>query len=335
MIRENETCLITETLNIHAWRDKLKTTRAVYHELRKTPEMVVPWWLLESDSEFFDEMVPRKEGRVSREPQRLGRIRNVKDDPLSSAEDKVSSEKCNGQVGYKQGIHEILGLIYKNILSESLEISNTNTFSLSDLEVLSLYDIKYLEHDLFFLFNKFVVGSGIISSFYQSEASLIKSIEQFNGVLMKVDQLIHYNLITKLKLDSQLWLIRFFRLLLLRELGNNLEVPSYYWDKLAAAEASTPTGVQILPELVSFSLKGDDLKLYEYGIKLNRKYASVIKISLKEGSSEKLGSMEPPKNRIEIPAASDTRKANMAFEKSRLELRLKKRAQSVLKKRET
>lgn len=437
-----KSCLITETLNIQAWRSKLKTCRTIYHDLRKKPEMSVPWWALDSDDEFFIR-VQKKTAHIPIEPQRSNRIRNVTDDPLTNELPEISPEthseirieeskdiellntiildvqrlfpgdqlfhgkhnnslkhkrqlitilfiwsKSNSLVGYKQGLHEIIGLIYKNMFDESLEIPNTNTFSFEDLEILNLYDSNFLEHDLFFLFSKFVSSSGVVAEFYQSETLLIRSIEHFNGLLMKVDQLIHYNLITKLQLDTQLWIIRFFRLLLLRELGNNLEVPSSYWDKLAAAEASSLAGVQCIPELISFSviillihlkaelalcdfaealslllhypistrlhlypnfiealfedaynlyrLRENDLKLYEYGLKLNKKYASIIKFNTeytKEDSpSKNLGAMDIGDNLLEIPNASDIKRKNMAFEKSRLEMRLKKKAQLILKK---
>ena len=45
--------------------------------------------------------------------------------------------KCNPQVGYKQGIHEILGLLYLNMHTESIEIPTTNTLSGDDLRILN------------------------------------------------------------------------------------------------------------------------------------------------------------------------------------------------------
>ena len=287
--------------------------------------------------------------------------------------------KCNVDVGYKQGIHEILGLIYKNLWSESVNISNTNTLSFEDLEILSLYDVKYLEHDLFCILNKFVANSGVMGQFYQSETALRGAIKKFNGYLMKVDQLLHYNLITKLRLDTELWSIRFFRLLLLRELGNDLAIQSSFWDKLVAAEAFSSPSHQAIPELLYFSIiillinvKADlalcdfaeamllllhypissrlhlhpnfvdllfqdayrlwtyrhtDLKLYEYGIKLNERYASVIRVSFGAESQ----SIAKGIRLNTIPSTCEIKRENSAFEKSRMENRLKKRVQLFLK----
>ncbi|QEL61548.1 hypothetical protein CJJ09_003695 [Candidozyma auris] len=158
--------------------------------------------------------------------------------------------KCNPTIGYKQGMHEILGLMFLNIRKESVSLPQTNTVSADDRQILSLYDEKYLEHDLFTIFNRFFVTSGVVSQFFASEADLMASINVFNIYLMKVDQLIHYNLVTKLRLESQLWVIRYFRLMLLRELGNDLEVPSLLWDKLAAMDAHT--GSDLVPDTIAF-----------------------------------------------------------------------------------
>lgn len=298
--------------------------------------------------------------------------------------------KCNPYVGYKQGIHEILGLIFLNLWKESINIPNTNTFSREEKAILSLYDMKYLEHDLFTIFNRFVVSSGIISQFYSTEDELMNSITVFNMYLMKVDQLIHYNLITKLRLESQLWIIRYFRLLLLRELGNDLTAPSTLWDKLAAID--THTGSSPIPDVITFliivmlihvqsdlitcdfsealslllhypiarklagdpnfidtvfaeayklsSVKKDDMRLYEVGRKLNKKYNRSMRPATGQRASTDLSrslsltpTLSPQGESLSEASGSrgDQRAEKMAFEKTRLELRLKKRAQSIIK----
>lgn len=164
--------------------------------------------------------------------------------------------KCHPTVGYKQGVHEIVGLVYMNLHRESIAIRHDITWTNEDLMILNLYDINFLPHDLFALMNQFLVQSGVITSFYESEAVLWKSIEKFNINLMKVDQLIHYNLVSQLKIESQLWIIRYFRLLLLREVAsggnhgneNDLEVALLYWDKLIC----NPHGLSSIPDLVMF-----------------------------------------------------------------------------------
>lgn len=295
--------------------------------------------------------------------------------------------KCNPQVGYKQGFHEIMGLIYINLYKEAIDVPNDSTISKDDLKILSLYDKHYLPHDLFTLFNRFMVQGGIIGRFYENESVLWKSIESINVNLMKIDQLIHYNLISKLKLESQLWAIRYLRLLLLRELGNNLETTSLLWDKLVSVQKS----ITSIPDLITFLIigllirvktelitcdfseclslllhypigmefsksspedfiyhlfkdavklydrKDNDLKLYNYGLHLNEKWNPKLKVVMNfsnsnrnSGESSKSGSPAPSEHpKTEHGPMSKNEK--IAFEKYRLEMRLKKKAQLLMR----
>lgn len=438
-----KSCFITDNLNIQTWETAFKTSRVLYHKLRKSLEMAIPWWSLDTDSEYYQPKNEEKPTKLSK-PQRLVRVHNVQHDPLATKSRSTTPKgpyeitdddidllqsivmdihrlfpgeklfhggteeatetkrqlvtilyiwsKCNPQVGYKQGIHEVLGLIYLNLAAESIVIPNTNTFSSDDLSILSMFDVNYLQHDLFTILNRFLNASGVISSFYQSESVLMTSIENFNGILMKTDQLVHYNLVTKLRLESQLWIIRFMRLLLLRELGNDLEIPSSLWDKLATAQLIAGAGSPCIPDLIMFLItvmlvhiktelmlcdfsealsillhypiteklsmdsdfvdnvfkdayrlyenKDNDLKLYEFGMKLNKKYNSRLRVSLGfasgESRSNSPSAASSPKLSIDvasatIPTPEDSRAAKMAFEKARMEMRLKKKAQLFLR----
>lgn len=144
--------------------------------------------------------------------------------------------KCISKVGYIQGLHEIVGLIYLYIYKESLEIRKDKKFSTNDLEILNLYDIDFLPHDVFTMFNTFMSKSGIMLNFYENEKNLHDSIENFNINLLKIDPLIHHILIERLNIESQLWIIKYFRLLLLRELGTNTEIVIFLWDKLVSLD---------------------------------------------------------------------------------------------------
>ncbi|KAK6205118.1 uncharacterized protein RJT21DRAFT_13157 [Scheffersomyces amazonensis] len=482
-------CLITDSLSIHNWYTKLHDSRIIYHQLTKRNDMIIPWWVLDPESPFFQSKelsihnksnIKRTNSRTSRSTTTtttnsvsinkipLTRVSNI-DDPLRSPNRspvrstrsptpslpyQITEEdiellqiivldierlfpgeqfyqstnsithkrhlieilyvwsRCNPQVGYKQGIHEILGLFYKNLYQESIEIPRTNTISSDDVKILNLYDINYLNHDLFTIFNKFILTSGIISKFYESEEVLWKTIETFNVYLMKVDQLIHYNLLNKLKLESQLWIIRYFRLILLRELGNDLETTTLLWDKLIASPQIHSYGG--IPELLMFMIiqlliqlktnlitcdfseslslllhypiqshlhnqltrhefignlikdslklyerKANDLKLYEYGLKLNNIYNPNLRITMSySGSARNSGEISAtssaPVSRSPTPLASnntsnnshnshnntsssinhkhpDPKAEQLKFEKLRLEMRLKKKAQSMLR----
>lgn len=290
--------------------------------------------------------------------------------------------RAHPEIGYRQGLHEVLGLMFRNIAKELVHVSNPRDFSPEELQILSLYDANYLEHDLYTLMDKFVVFSGLATQFYGLELDLWTALGTFNGYLMKVDQIIHYNLLTKLRLESELWAIRYFRLILLRELGLDLDVPSSLWDGLIAAESAKTPGTYILPDLIMFvvivvlvhvkseltlcdfsealslllhypistrltlyptfiddlfkdayallNVKDKDLKLYEYGLRLNKKYAGLFKVNVAYLPRSEGRALCSPKSSVELPRPADTRRANMAFEKLRLEMRLKKRAQEML-----
>lgn len=304
--------------------------------------------------------------------------------------------KCNPKVGYKQGFHEILGLIYINLRKDSLDIPNTNTFAQDDLKILTLFDNKFICHDLFTIFNNFMVKSGIIANFYENEHILLEFIELFNNYLMKVDQLIHYSLISKLKLESQLWCIRYLRLILLREIGHDLSVISYLWDKLIVVDnnkipqliifiiivmlinlksnliicdfseslsmllhypitlsAQDQASAAFILNLFSDSykllkVKDNDLKLYEYGKKINAKCNPDLKFSLSYSGESRSNTASPmssanntstdvtkPGQPSSTQSSSDTNSNSMAekmaFEKYRLEMRLKKKAQLLMR----
>ncbi|KAI3405231.2 hypothetical protein KGF56_001976 [Candida oxycetoniae] len=319
--------------------------------------------------------------------------------------------KCNQTVGYKQGLHEILGLIYWNLYKESVNYDpKASTFTNEEASILNLFNKNYLCHDIFTIFNKFVLSSGIITRFYESETCLTNSINQFDMYLMKIDQFIHYTMNTRLHLESQLWIIRYLRLVLIRELGNDLEVTNLVWDKLIASQpdskGNTSSGsekfscivdliyfivivllIQRKTDIISadfsdclslllhypmpkfttaafrdtfvkqlyhdalklYQKRNDDLKLYEYGNKLNKKYNGNLKILMSYRNSEELGDPNSARSSIEsinqqqqqqqqkqkqktpLMDATQDRAEKMRFEKMSMEMRLKKKVQSMIK----
>ncbi|CAH2351213.1 GTPase-activating protein Gyp6p [[Candida] railenensis] len=290
--------------------------------------------------------------------------------------------KCNPGIGYKQGLHELVGLIYLNLCKESIAIPSTNTISTDDLKILKLYNSKYLANDTFSIFNKFINQSGIAAKYYEQESRLFESIQSFNVNLLKVDQLVHYNLTSKLKVESQLWLIRYFRLLLSRELGNDLEIVIRLWEKLICTSPSSNTTLASIPDIINFIIitllihiktelitsdfsealslllrypisqvikkynspedfvhgiykdsihlyerRDKDLKLYEYGIKLNETYNPNLKFKMSYS-----GSQSRPTSQETVRKVDQSREEKLKFEKVRLEMRLKKKAQEMVKK---
>lgn len=412
--------LITDTLRIQDWDVQLRSSRVVYHKLSASADLRVPWFELSADSEFAPSdprsgVKPHKLTRINNVSDPLAQKeaaglsnhdvellelivldvqRLFPGEPMfhdgSNRAYEVKKElitilyvwaKCNPQVGYKQGIHEILGLIYMHMAKESVDIGNTDDFSGDDLQILAIYDKRYLSHDLFTLLNKFLISSGVVEKFYQSEQVLMQSISDFNGLLMKVDQIVHYNLETKLRLELQLWIIRYFRLLLLRELVVG-DLASLLWDRLAAAQGgnmalhSVPeitmlfivimllmikselmlcdfsealslllhypisSKLTLYPDLINRAFKdayllyenrNNDLKLFEIGQRLSSKYSGKIRVSIDSDSRLQTPSAtSSPKTSVDLPTLQSSRAAKMAFEKQRLEARLKKKARLMV-----
>ncbi|RCK62937.1 TBC1 domain family member 5 [Candida viswanathii] len=256
--------------------------------------------------------------------------------------------KCNPQVGYKQGLHEIIGLIFMHLSSESVIIPQTNTFSNDDLKILDLYDINYLSHDVFTIFNKFMIQSGIITNFYESEQSLWNSIERFNMYLMKIDQFIHYTLNTKLKLEAQLWIIRYLRLLLSRELGEDVETTMLLWDKLIASQLSSDhlgSNLTAIPELLIFIIiqllmqKKSEIIASDFSECLSLLLHYPVNFTSQEARNEFIRKLYKDATKMYERRDNDLKlyeygvklnKEKMKFEKTRLEMRLKKKVQLML-----
>ncbi|CAK9437399.1 uncharacterized protein LODBEIA_P17770 [Lodderomyces beijingensis] len=460
-----KTCLITGSLKISTWSDKLNDSRIVFHQLITRDDMRIPWHSLDQDSAYYQSRETTRKSSINHKSalrgtkslKRKTHCVHVTEDPLSettttgdgSDNKTVPQEtsdlelleciildierlfpgepffhdlnnpntvhirrqlieilfvwsKCNPEIGYKQGLHEILGLIYWNLYKESInyDVNAATSLTKEEQAIVNLYNKNFLCHDMFVVFNKFVLASGIATNFYESETRLSKSFDKFNIYLMKVDQFIHYTLTTKLNLESQLWIIKFLRLVLLRELGNDLETTNFVWDKLIATQShhkNTSAELSSLIEILYFMIiqlliqqkvdivtsdfsdclslllhypipkfasptqreafvnnlyhdatklyarRKDDLKLYEYGMKLNNKYNPGLKIGLsyhKNGSNlsvsstprSSIESLNSVKNLSLTPAKdpSQERAEKMKFEKMRMEMRLKKKAQSMV-----
>lgn len=373
--------LITDSLDIKTWEQKLGETRIVWQQLSTRDEFLVPWSKLPADSGYY------QKGTTS-----MVRIETTTD-PLSNPGDDVDLletiimdidrlfpgvpffnlphsikykkmvisllyvwARANSSIGYKQGFHEIVGLILVNLYKESCEVVGKQ--SENDGRILTMFNRKFLAHDVFTIFNRFVVDGGIIGLFFELEDALWRAIDKFNVQLMKVDQVIHYNLISKLKLESQLWIIRYLRLMLIREVGD-LATVLLVWDRLIAAKllaVQLPDMfnfmvisllIQVKTELMAcdfsellslllhypiekrvelprqrhefvsnlisdgyalYQLRENDLGLYETGNKLNQRYNPDLKITMN---------------------VSGDRLQQMKVEKTRLELRLKRRAQAI------
>lgn len=353
--------------------DPLSEKNVRAHSRSSTPE---PYAHSEADSELLQTIIMDVERLFPGDPFFHSSTLASLDAKRQLIEILYVWAKCHPQVGYKQGIHEVLGVIYMNLFRESVDILPTNTYSSDDTRILALYDRHYLAHDLFTILGRFLVASRVTLRFYEGEEVLWRAIEDFNANLMKVDQIIHYNLVLKLKVELQLWIIRYLRLLLLREL-NDVDVTSALWDRLVVADAPISDIIGFMVVVLLIHIKSDlitcdfsdglslllhypvpeqpyvfvdslfkdamklyerrdnDLKLYEYGLRLNQKYNPNLRISMSfngttisaKSSSESSRAVSPVRQN-----GAQTRAETMAFEKTRMEMRLKKKAQQMLGK---
>jgi TBC1 domain family protein 5 len=124
-------------------------------------------------------------------------------DPLFQ-EDSVKEEiieilyNYNKFTPYKQGFHEICGIIYLQLHNES---PNSDTVKV----------------DTFNIFTSMMIT--VVPNFYNSDNLVGWCVSVFNKYLRLIDPPLYNLLIRTHKVESQVWLIRWVRLVFLRELG--------------------------------------------------------------------------------------------------------------------
>ncbi|OUM51998.1 hypothetical protein BVG19_g1145 [[Candida] boidinii] len=148
--------------------------------------------------------------------------------------------KLNGGI-YQQGLHELAGLIFIHVKNESVNPENISkrkvgasegtNVELSSLEkqIVELVDSNYVCHDVFNIFNRFI---NLVVDKYYSETSLLQESIKFDIILHQVDKFQYILFKNRLKIDSTIFLLRYYRLLFIRELGLNRTI--LLWDKLMA-----------------------------------------------------------------------------------------------------
>ena len=148
------------------------------------------------------------------------------------------------QIGYVQGMHELCAVIYAVVKVELYDDTKdddtnkdnkTNTINNLNMQIKEFLASKYFQHDVFAMFTQLM--SPIIDKYFTSSGIVRESIF-FDLKLHHIDheQSSKYpGLATSLKnanIESQLWLTRWFRMLLTRELG--LAYSVRIWDGLIA-----------------------------------------------------------------------------------------------------
>lgn len=136
--------------------------------------------------------------------------------------------KLNQDIGYRQGMHEIVSLIYLLVHNESFTMPD-HGFANSEQNrtTFEIFNADAILPDTFHMFTVFMINPQ--ESFYM-EKNLLSNCENFNRLLHDFDYDLYYYLNTKLGLESQIWLIRWLRLLFIRELTLPIVLP--LWDKL-------------------------------------------------------------------------------------------------------
>jgi len=134
-------------------------------------------------------------------------------------------------IPYYQGLHELCGVIYMVFLSESIPQDSPNKsvkqMSKLDNEILLLMDPKAVADDTFSAFS--ILMKPIITKYY-SDGALLQETIMFDLKLHQCDKFLYYLFKNKFKLDSRIWLMRYLRLVLIREVG--LSTSLKLWDRL-------------------------------------------------------------------------------------------------------
>ncbi|KAI0464127.1 hypothetical protein LJB42_001730 [Komagataella kurtzmanii] len=141
---------------------------------------------------------------------------------------KLSDDVNDTNSGYRQGMHEIFGLIMISLIKEQLPQGKPEQFYTKH-PVAQLYDPKFTHVDSFTIFNRMMYK--LAPSFFQEDNFIQESIK-FDILFHNCDRYHHQYLTKTLKIDSSIWLIRYYRLLLIRELGLSSTVLT--WDKIFA-----------------------------------------------------------------------------------------------------
>lgn len=134
--------------------------------------------------------------------------------------------KLNG-VAYFQGLHELCGLIYMVFASELIDSRRHPNPDRLGQQIISLMDQKYLSHDTFNVFN--ILMRPVMDNYY-SESALLQQSIMFDLKLHQADKFLYHLFKNKFRLDSRIWLMRYLRLVLIREIG--LVQSMRLWDKL-------------------------------------------------------------------------------------------------------
>lgn len=138
---------------------------------------------------------------------------------------------------YRQGFHELCGVVYLNLYRDGAAAS------------------RDLRTDCYHIFSH-LVAQHVIPTYYNQDAFLGWCVSIFNKYLLLIDPSLYELLIKYHNIDSQIWLIRWCRLLFLRELGlqNTEALLDFLWCYDADLTKLVPFLIIILLVRVKMSL---------------------------------------------------------------------------------
>ncbi|KAI5368979.1 hypothetical protein J4E82_010221 [Alternaria postmessia] len=148
--------------------------------------------------------------------------------------------KMHPDIGYRQGMHEILAPLLWVVERDAIDATGGNTAAM-DHSLAEMLDSEYIEHDTHMLFSiimqtaKSFYAPAETGSTTKDTPMLARSSRIFEGSLPKVDPELHTHLV-KLEIVPQIFLLRWIRLLFGREFS--LDAVFDMWDALFAIDST-------------------------------------------------------------------------------------------------
>lgn len=139
----------------------------------------------------------------------------------------------NEDVGYRQGMHELAATLYLVRSNDALPCRKPANEDRLDADVAgTLLDRFYIEHDTYILFDKLMIHA---RAFYEwkGRPPILDRCEQVAAQLRLCDPTLYQHL-QALQIQPQLYLLRWLRLLFLREFP--LQASLEFWDHLLARD---------------------------------------------------------------------------------------------------
>lgn len=222
---------------------------------------------------------------------------------------------------YKQGFHEICGMVYLQLYQDD---PNNDKIKIQTFNIFT------------------AMMMSVVPNFYNSDHLILWCVGVFNKYLRLVDPPLYDLMIKTHRIESQVWLIRWVRLLFLREIGTENTVK--LWDLMLCHDHDFSALVPFLIILFLLKLK---LRLVEcedngevLSLLLHYPHASLSCEEAKQLVDWSITLSKAPEDQLHSLGIMLNRKIHKGFkwekikdlDRIRLELRLKRRVSRALKK---